>query len=637
MSFVLRFPARGAVASAGPIVLALLAAAGCTKRKDTRLPIQTAAVVRRTIVSEATASGAVEPINVVDVRSKSSGQIVQMTVETGSQVKKGDLLVQLDTRDVQNQFEQAQADLAAAQVKIKQSETNKTRQEQLFKERIITAPELEAADLDYSNAQAALIRAQTNLDLAKQRLDDATVKAPTAGTIIAKTVSLGQVIASATSSASGGTSILQMADLSTVRVRANFNETDIANVHAGQAATLTVDAYPDRPFRGIVEKIEPQAVVVQSVTFFPVLVTLDNSEGLLKPGMNGEISVLVDTREDVLAVPNDAIRTTREAATTARLLGLNPDSVVASVQEQQRALMNGGGGFGNGGNGGNSAPNAAAPGGRGDSAGRRTAESKGEVELASLAQDAGQGGQRGGGRRGGGFGNMPQVTDAQCTAVKDALAKKPKAQEMLQSLRGRGGQGAEVDFQRMRQESDSIYKSLGVDPMVARACNFRDRQNGGGGQQGGGMRGQGGQAATGAQASGSPSQMPGSRRGQNGRGSGAGAVDGQGAPVRAGEFPMGRQRSRSSLVYVAQGTSFVPRVIRSGLSDLDYTEVSAGLQEGEQVVLLAAVQLQAQRDSANARARQMQSGVPGMQKGGGIPGGGGPGGGGPPGGGRRGG
>jgi hypothetical protein len=76
-------------------------------------------------------------------------------------------------------------------------------------------------------------------------------------------------------------------------------------------------------------------------------------------------------------------------------------------------------------------------------------------------------------------------------------------------------------------------------------------------------------------------------------------------------------------VYVAQGTGYVPRVIRAGLSDLDYTEVTAGLQEGEQVVLLAALQLQAQRDSATARARAMQSGVPGMQKGGNLPGGGG--------------
>ena len=105
------------------------------------------------------------------------------------------------------------------------------------------------------------MRATTNLDLAKQRLEDATVVAPVSGTIIDKPVSLGQVIASATGSVTGGTTLLKMADLTKVRVRALVNETDIGNVRAGQPARVTVDAYPERPFQGVVEKIEPQAVV----------------------------------------------------------------------------------------------------------------------------------------------------------------------------------------------------------------------------------------------------------------------------------------------------------------------------------------------------------------------------------------
>ncbi len=584
------------------VLVSVLLVAACGKKKDNRLPIETAAAARRTIVSEATASGAVEPINVVDVRSKSSGQIIEMRVETGTLVKQGDLLVQLDTRDVDNQYEQAQADLSAARAKLDVSTMQLKRSRDLAASRIITDQELETAQLDSTNSASALIRAQTSLDLALQRKQDATVKAPVAGTIIAKTVSLGQVIASATSSASGGTSLLQMADLSKVRVRANFNETDIANVHPGQEATATFDAYPDRPFRGTVEKIEPQAVVQQSVTMFPVLVTLDNLEGYLKPGMNGEVSVLVDTREDVITVPNDAIRTTREAATTARLLGLDPDSVTASVQEQMRSM---GGGFGGGG----------MRGGRGGDSGangRRQAVSKGDVALDDPQQ--GQGGR--GGRRGGA--NLPQVTDKDCAKVHDAFAKHPDAQGALQALRGRGGQGAEVDPQVMRAKSDSIYKVLGVDANIARACNFRDRQQAGGQSQQGGTGATPGSSGRSGRRGGGASPMQGATQG------------GSGAPVRAGELSIQRARTRTSLVYVADSGRFAPRVIRSGLSDLDYTEVVSGLQEGEQVVLLAAVQLQAQRDSANARARNMQ-GLPGMQKGGNIPGGG------PGGGGRRGG
>jgi HlyD family secretion protein len=328
------------------LVLLALAAAACAKQEEQKLVIQTAKVSRQTIVLDATASGAVEPINVVEVKSKSSGQITRMPVETGTQVQPGDLLVQLDTRDVQNQFDQAQADLNAAEAKLQVSEAQKKRSDDLYGKRIITAQENEAAQLDFANSQASVIRARTSLDLARQRLEDATVRAPVAGMIIEKTVSLGQVITSATSAFGGGTTLLKMADLSQVRMRALFNETDIGSVLPRQQATVTVDAYPDRPFRGVVEKIEPQAVVQQSVTMFPVLINLANNEGLLKPGMNGEASVLVDRREGVLAVPNDAVRTTREAPMLANTLGLNTDSVTAQIQAQMAAMGGGMGGAG---------------------------------------------------------------------------------------------------------------------------------------------------------------------------------------------------------------------------------------------------------------------------------------------------
>lgn len=339
-------------------LLMLVPFAACAKKEEQKLTIQTATVTRRTIVLDATASGAVEPINVVEVKSKSSGQITSMPVETGSEVRPGDLLVQLDTRDVQNQYDQAEADLNAADARLQVSEAQKKRSDDLFRQRIITAQENETARLDYANAQAAVIRARTSLDLAKQRLEDATVRAPVAGTVIEKTVSLGQVITSATSAFGGGTTLLKMADLGKVRMRALFNETDIGSVQPGQPATVTVDAYPDRPFRGIVEKIEPQAVVQQSVTMFPVLINLANQEGLLKPGMNGEASVLVDRRENVLALPNDAVRTTREAPMLANSLGLNQDSVSAQIQAQMASF--GGPGRGNGGNG-EGGPDTASP------------------------------------------------------------------------------------------------------------------------------------------------------------------------------------------------------------------------------------------------------------------------------------
>ncbi|MCE2900408.1 MAG: efflux RND transporter periplasmic adaptor subunit [Gemmatimonas sp.] len=322
----------------------LVALAACGQKQEASAPIPTAAVERRTIVVDAQATGAVEPINVIEVKSKASGQIVKMPVETGSQVNAGDLLVQVDTRDVKNQYDQAMADLRSAQASLEVAQAQRQRSDDLYKQRVITTQEYETAQLQLTQAQGQIVRATTNVDLAKQRLEDATVVAPVGGTIIEKPVALGQVIASATGSVTGGTTLLRMADLGKVRMRALVNETDIGSVRADQEARVTVDAYPDRPFLGAVEKIEPQAVVQQSVTMFPVIVSLDNKEGLLKPGMNGEVSLLVDRRENVLAVANDAVRTLREAAIAAGILKLNPDSVAAQVQAQQASLRGNGGG-----------------------------------------------------------------------------------------------------------------------------------------------------------------------------------------------------------------------------------------------------------------------------------------------------
>ena len=115
------------------------------------------------------------------------------------------------------------------------------------------------------------------------------------------------------------------------------NETDIGNIHPGQVATVTVDAYPGRNFIGTVEKIEPQAVVQQSVTMFAVLISLPNTDAALMPGMNGEATMIVSQRSDVLAVSNDAIKSPRDLATVAPLLGLNADSIRSVMQRNRGA------------------------------------------------------------------------------------------------------------------------------------------------------------------------------------------------------------------------------------------------------------------------------------------------------------
>jgi len=230
--------------------VAIIALGACNKTTDPVLVIDTAPVERRSIVLSAQANGTVEPIDIVEVKSKASGTIIKMPVDVGSKVKTGDLLVQIDPRTVQNAYTQAAADLASATVARAVALSQRNRSAELYQQKIITATEMEAATVAFSNADAAVIKARTNLSTAKLQLEDATITAPTNGTVILRPVSVGTVITSASTAASGGTTILDMADLSKVRMRAFVNETDIGNVKAGQTATVTVDAFPNRKIRG---------------------------------------------------------------------------------------------------------------------------------------------------------------------------------------------------------------------------------------------------------------------------------------------------------------------------------------------------------------------------------------------------
>src|SRR5262249_23373196 len=254
----------------------------------------------------------------------------------------------------------------------------------------------------------------------KLALEDATVKAPQEGTVITKSVAEGTVIASASGSVSGGTTLIQMADLGVVRIRALFNESDIGNIHSGQPANVTVDAYPDRRFTGVVEKIEPQAVVQQNVTMFPVLVNLDNREALLKPGMNGSIAVLIDEHDGVLAIPNDAIKNPREAVATGAMLGLAADSVTNELKAQGFTGGGNRGGFGGGGNGGGGRRQGGNNGGGNGGAGAPTPPSGGNGGTAAGEVAFPQQGQQGG------FGGGPQATDADCKKIDDVLKTHPK-------------------------------------------------------------------------------------------------------------------------------------------------------------------------------------------------------------------
>jgi HlyD family secretion protein len=306
----------------------VLSVSACGRGEASETPtVQTQEVIRQTMRITAEATGQVEPIRQVEVKSKASGEILRLHADIGDRVVPGTLLVEIDPRDVKNSHDQAVADLEVAQARVDISEAQLNRSRELLAAGVVTQQEFENQRLDYANARAQLVKAETNLELAELRLSDVTIRAPISGTILTRNVEEGTVIQSASSNVSGGTTLFIMANLEEMQVRTLVDETDMGQISAGLAASVQVEAFPGRTFQGVVEKVEPQATVQQNVTMFPVIVTLDNRQGFLRPGMNAEVETLLVERPDVLVVPNNAVVLPQEMAPAASVLGLDPEGI----------------------------------------------------------------------------------------------------------------------------------------------------------------------------------------------------------------------------------------------------------------------------------------------------------------------
>jgi len=313
------------------VFAALVVVGACQNKATGPVALPTVTISRADIAVRVQATGTVEPINPVDIKSKAQGMIIQMPVEVGSVVKRGQLLTQVDPRDVKNQYDQAVADDVVAMAGIEKALRDRARKDSLYARHVITASEHDSTRSTFAAAQSQLVSAKASLDLARQKLEDASVEAPIAGTIVNRPVTQGQIITSATS-ANGGTTLMTVADLGRVRMRVTIDEVEMGNIRVGQPASVAIDAFADRTFDGVIEKIEPQAVVTQGVTFFPVMVNINNKDGLLMPGMNGEVTIRAADLSNVVAVPIDALRPTSELAPVARMFAIPVDSLTGQMR-----------------------------------------------------------------------------------------------------------------------------------------------------------------------------------------------------------------------------------------------------------------------------------------------------------------
>jgi HlyD family secretion protein len=292
-----------------------------------------ATVDKGTVEKTVSSSGSVAALVTVDVGSQISGQIAELHVDFNSKVKKGDLLAVIDPQTYKSRVASAEADLAVARANLGSQEANLTkaktsldqwardikRQEELAAEKLIAQSALEdsrkqnelaksdllIAQAQIKNATAGLQTKQSNLDQARIDLSRTQIRSPIDGVVIQRSIDLGQTVAASLQAPL----LFRIAqDMSRIQIEAKVDEADIGSIKPEDAATFTVDAFPDQSFRGRVAQVRLASTTVQNVVTYSVMVQADNPREILLPGMTANVRIVTDRRDNVLRIANDAAR-----------------------------------------------------------------------------------------------------------------------------------------------------------------------------------------------------------------------------------------------------------------------------------------------------------------------------------------
>lgn len=299
-------------------------------------------------------SGTLEALSTVEVGTQVSGRIAKLFVDFNSEVKKGQLLAILDTVSLAATVRDAQANLEKAKAQYSQSVAVHERNKKLYDKKFISELDFIDSKTNVESTLASLKSAESSLERAKINLGYAFIYAPIAGKIINRAVEQGQTVAA---SLSAPTLFTIAEDLSSMRILASVDESDIGQIKVGQKVTFTVQAYSDKVFNGEVTQIRLNPNVVQNVVNYTVVVRAGNDDGLLLPGMTATVDFFVNSKENVLLVPNTALRFQPTESMQEEIkknlekeMANLPDSVKSRFQGQGGRQF-GGGQFGMGGNG----------------------------------------------------------------------------------------------------------------------------------------------------------------------------------------------------------------------------------------------------------------------------------------------
>jgi HlyD family secretion protein len=262
-------------------------------------------VARGDLEDVISSTGTLSAVGTVEVGTQVSGRLSQVFVDFNDNVRKGQVLALIDTTFLAGSVKDARANLMKAESQLSLVGTQYERSRDLFERGLVSEAEFEDAEAQFSSARASVLSAQASLDRAKTNLDYAVIRSPISGTVIERSVESGQTVAA---SLSAPVLFIIAEDLAEMEIHALVDESDIGQVEVGQAVRFTVDAYYGKEFWGEVRQIRLQPQTVSNIVNYTVVVDAPNKEGLLLPGMTATADFLLEHREDVLLVPNAALR-----------------------------------------------------------------------------------------------------------------------------------------------------------------------------------------------------------------------------------------------------------------------------------------------------------------------------------------
>lgn len=266
---------------------------------------RTAPVTRATLKSTVSATGTLSAVRTVQVGTQVSGQVAKIYVDFNDKVKKGQLLARIDPILQEQAVQDAQAQLERANAQLSLAQDEFTRNKQLFDAKVLTASEFATTQSNFSVQQATVKSAQIALDRAKQNLSYTSIYAPIDGVIVERNVDVGQTVAA---SLSAPQLFLIANDLSEMQILASVDESDIGLIKNGASAEFTVQSYPTQKFNGTVRQVRLQSTTVDNVVSYTAVVGVDNGTGRLLPGMTATVQFVTGSADNVLTVPNAALR-----------------------------------------------------------------------------------------------------------------------------------------------------------------------------------------------------------------------------------------------------------------------------------------------------------------------------------------